>query len=242
MKSIKLIAIVALVIISSAVNGQMGFRSAYSEFFIEIPARGRFTVSLGDETISSQKGRFRFFDAREGRWPLVIESNNRVIYRSDVFIKPGMRTIAVLNRNSLNIVKDLDLERCSYDSWDRPLNDNYTQGRPNNGRPYQDNYLPVMSPASFDRFMRSVKDANFDKEKLSVIDLTAGYSYFTVDQIVAVVKAMDFSDGKISAVRKLYPSVADPENVFQLLDAFDYPSDKEKVKNIVMAGRPQRGR
>lgn len=239
MNTIKLITITALVFLYSLVDAQPSFRPAYSDYFIEIPARGRFTVSLGDESISSLNGRFRFFDIREGRYPVVIEVNNKVIYRSDVFVKPGMRTIAVLNQDILRPVKDLDLGRCSYDNWDKPLTDGYNN-RPTPGRPYVNDCPPLMTSTAFERFSRSIRQASFDKNKLSVIDLTAPYAGFTVGQMIDVVKLMDFSDGKVSAVRKMFPSVADPENAFMLLDAFDFQKDKDKVKSIIMSERYQR--
>ncbi|WP_207422242.1 DUF4476 domain-containing protein [Desertivirga brevis] len=239
MNTIKLITITALVFLCSLVNAQPSFRTAFSEYFIEVPARGRFTVSLGDESISSINGRFRFFDIREGRYPVVIEANNKVIYRSDVFVKPGIRTIAVLNQDALRPVKDLDLGRCSYDNWDKPLTEGYSN-RPPMGRPYLNNCPPLMTSSAFERFSKSLRQASFDKNKLSVIDLTAPYAGFTVDQVIDVVRLMAFSDGKVSAVRKMFPSVTDPENAFMLLDAFDFQKDKDKVKSIIVTERYQR--
>lgn len=238
MSTIKLIAVTTLVFLYSFVDAQPGFRASYSEYFIEVPVKGRFTVSVGDETISSLNGRFRFFDVMPGRFPVVIEANNRVVYRSDVFIKPGMRTIAVWSQNTLRTIKDLDIERCSYDNWDKPLTENFR--RPSANRPYVEDHPSIMPPSAFDRFLSSLKRASFDKDKLSVIDLTAPYSGFTIDQVVNVVKLMSFSDGKISAVRKMLPSVADPQNSFLLLEAFDFQKDRDKVKSIIMAERPNR--
>ncbi|WP_207536031.1 DUF4476 domain-containing protein [Desertivirga arenae] len=232
MNTIKLITITALVFLYSFVDGQPSFRASYSEYFVEVPVRGRFTVSLGEESISSINGRFRFFDLREGLHPIVIEHNDRLVYRAEVIVKPGMRTITVLNQNVLKLVKDLDLGRCSYDNWDKPLSEGYNN-RP--GRPYVNNCPPLMTPAAFERFSKSLKQASFDKNKLSVIDLTTPYAGFTVDQVLDVVKLMDFSDGKISAVRKMFPSVADPENAFLLFDAFDFQKDKDKVKSIIVS-------
>ena len=246
MKPLNLTLISILISISSFINAQSNFRASTAEYFIEASSKGRYTVSIGDESISSTSGRFRFFDLPEGRLPVIIEQNNKVIYKSTISIKPGMRSIAVLNRNSLRSIKELDLERYQLDNWDRVLADNYNHGkpgtgRPNPGRPYQDRYSSVMSPDAFNRFMTSIKGASFDKNKLDVLDLTVGYSYFTVDQIIQVLNSMSFSDGKLEVVRKMYPSVADPENVFQLIDSFTFSSDKEKAKAIILAGRSHQG-
>jgi hypothetical protein len=243
MKTSNLIAIILLVFNSFSPNAQPVFRAATSEFFIEIPPGARYTVTIGDETISSRNGRFRFFDLPSGRLPVEIALNNRLIVRSDVFAKPGIRSIAVLNRNSLSTIKDLELGQCNLGNWDQILEDNYPESRPSHRRSYErEIYLPVMSPEAFSNFITSLRKTPFSKDKLGLIDLTVGYSYFTVSQIKQVITMMTFSDEKFEALEKMSPHMADSENAYDLIESFRFSDDKENARSIILAGKSQRKR
>lgn len=234
MTSLKLFTVTALLAISSFfANAQSNFRAAESEFFIEIPQRGRFTVSLGDETISSNTGRFRFFNVSYNRLPLVIEVNNQVVLRTEVFVKPAMRSIAVFSRNRVDIIKDLPLANSFLNNWDKCVEDKSNPNYPAT-QPFPNIY--PMSAESFDRFLQTIKNSPFEKDKLSVIDIGAKNAAFTVNQVGSIIGLFSFSDAKLSVLKKLYPSVIDPENGFMIMDSFTFSSDKEKAKRIILAG------
>lgn len=86
MKSSNLLAAFILLFQFSFSNGQPIFRASTSEFFIETPPGGRYTVTIGDETISSRNGRVRFFDIPSGRQPVEIALNNRLVLKSDIYM------------------------------------------------------------------------------------------------------------------------------------------------------------
>jgi hypothetical protein len=99
-----------------------------------------------------------------------------------------------------------------------------------------------MSPEAFSNFMSSLRKAPFSKDKLGLIDLTVGYSYFTVPQIKQVINMISFSDEKFEALEKMSPYIADPENVYELIESFRFSDDKEKARSIILAGRYKRDR
>ena len=80
---------------------------ASSEFFMKINTNGNYTVSLGNQTISTSANVFRFFDLANGNYQLrVIENsyNGRVVYDKPIFINDGFRFIAELDAfNGLNV-------------------------------------------------------------------------------------------------------------------------------------------
>jgi len=142
-----------------------------------------------------------------------------------------MRSIAIFNRNKVEVIKELPLQNTYLNNWDKCLDGN-TSGPGN----LTSNFIPSMSQEAFSRFIRSVKSAPFDKDKLSIIDVGASNAAFNVDQVMNIVNQFSFTDGKIAAAKKLYPSVTDPENGFQLMDAVTFSSDKEKMKKIILRG------
>lgn len=143
----------------------------------------------------------------------------------------------------MNTIRDLDLDQYNLDNWDRIVEDNYRGSRPGNRRSYQrGGSLPVMSPEAFSNFMSSLRKAPFSKDKLGLIDLTVGYSYFTVPQIKQVINMISFSDEKFEALEKMSPYIADPENVYELIESFRFSDDKEKARSIILAGRYKRDR
>src|SRR6476661_2630853 len=154
MNTPKRLALLCLLFLTCAFHAKSQIRYAPAEFFIEVPSAYQLKVSLGDDTISSRNSRFRFFEVRSGRQPLHIRSGQRTLFRGDVFITPGMRTIATLTGNRLRVLEELNLERYTYDSWNTIFGNTKLPDRPTRGRPYR-NYLPLMSPSSYDQLKQS---------------------------------------------------------------------------------------
>lgn len=97
---------------------------------------------------------------------------------------------------------------------------------------------PVYDPVIIheDEFMNlygAVKNEAFESNQLNILDLSAGYGFFSVDQLIRLTKLFAFSSGKIAAVRIVFPRVADKYNSYKLLEAFPFSSDKEEVERII---------
>lgn len=91
----------------------------------------------------------------------------------------------------------------------------------------------AMSDVDFNQLYNSVKDESYESDQLSIIEISARYNFFSINQLVRLVDLFSFSNGKIEMVRSLYPNVVDKYNAHQLINAFTYSSDKEKVKGII---------
>jgi hypothetical protein len=73
---------------------------AAGEFFVKINSNGNYTVSLNNQTITSQSNTFRFFDLYSGNFNLKVYENGfngRTLFDQQVSVTDGYRTIAELD-------------------------------------------------------------------------------------------------------------------------------------------------
>ncbi len=91
----------------------------------------------------------------------------------------------------------------------------------------------AMANADFDRLMNAVNAESFSDGKLGVVRTAAGAHHFTIGQVKRLVNAMSFSKDKVAVVRITASKILDPENAFQLYEAFTYSTDKRKVREIL---------
>ena len=91
----------------------------------------------------------------------------------------------------------------------------------------------AMSDIDFQQLYASVKDETYESDQLSIIEISARYNFFSINQLVRLVELFAFSNGQIEMVRILYPNVVDKYNAHQLINAFTYSTDKETVKGII---------
>ena len=98
--------------------------------------------------------------------------------------------------------------------------------------PVEEGPYPI-SEEEFSSLANSIKNESFQENQLSVVQISARYNYFTVNQVVNVIDLFSFSDGKLKALEYLYPNVVDKYNSHQIIKAFTYSSDKEKAQEII---------
>ncbi|HUM50250.1 MAG TPA: DUF4476 domain-containing protein [Chitinophagales bacterium] len=103
---------------------------ASAEFFMKINTNGNYTVSLGNQTLSTSANVFRFFDLANGNYQLRVTENSyngRVVYDKPIFINDGFRFVAELDAyNGLNIIQKLPFKQ---QTW---YLDNVQTNTPNN--------------------------------------------------------------------------------------------------------------
>jgi hypothetical protein len=90
-----------------------------------------------------------------------------------------------------------------------------------------------ISEEEFSGLVNSIKNESFQENQLSVVQISARYNYFTVNQVVKLIDLFSFSDGKLKALEYLYPNVVDKFNSHQIVNALTYSSDKEKATDII---------
>jgi hypothetical protein len=102
---------------------------------------------------------------------------------------------------------------------------------------------PAMAPASsgggaigkadFKRLLKSIQNASFEDEKIQVLQLAVEDRLFTVRQVGKLVDAFDFSDGKVKVVELTSGRLLDRRNRYQILERFDFESDKTRAKSYL---------
>jgi hypothetical protein len=92
-----------------------------------------------------------------------------------------------------------------------------------------------MSASDFSNLINRINGESFGDDQLRVLRTAAKNHDFSVSQIVRILDCFDFSEEKISALSISYPGCVDPENNYEILDAFTYSDDKSEAERIINA-------
>lgn len=123
------------------------YNAGYAEVFIRIPENGVFTVTINNQSVTTNTGRFRFFDLQPGPNNFItIQRNGYVVYKAAVSLQNNRRYIIdyftyqgmyLLNTIPLN----MPMGTGNYsDMWDQMWNGMY------NGNGYNNNYGQNWNP------------------------------------------------------------------------------------------------
>ncbi|AFE04449.1 hypothetical protein COCOR_02055 [Corallococcus coralloides DSM 2259] len=98
---------------------------------------------------------------------------------------------------------------------------------------------PVVRPISDQQF-RSITAAmvreSFPREKLRILSQVAPNENFLVTHILSVLGQFSFSNDKLEVVRLMRPTLLDPQNGYQLYQAFPFSNDKQQLQAILDSG------
>lgn len=222
-----------------------------SEVFLRIPEYGRFTVEIGDQIMSNESGKFRFFDLKSGSIPIAIYDENFLIYRTRIVLKNNTRTVLdFFSNKGLYLLGNFPQPNQAYgfNDWDDIWNNPYqNQGGNYNGN-YQDqgyygnqgnqnNYANVMSDKEFNQLINAVKrDASFDDSKIAMISNVAQHTSFKATQVYELVKTLSFDKGKVQLAKQLYSKCVDKQNFYQVFEALSFDNSKRELSDYI-AGR-----
>lgn len=215
-------------------NYQWNQQYGYSEVFLRIPEQGMFSVELGDQFISNNSGRFRFFDLPSGRIPVSIYENGYLLYRTTLNVRNNSRLVLDFFTNEgLFLLDSYPVQNQSYgfNDWNDVWNNPY-----GNSAGWNDggSYANVMDNSSFSEFMDMLrKNARFDDSKLSMIRQQMRTTMFTSQQISALVKEVSFDKNKLSLAKSMFSKCVDKHKYFLVYDAFDFESSKRELMEFV---------
>lgn len=74
---------------------------------------------------------------------------------------------------------------------------------------------------------------NFSDGKVRVVQQASATNYFLCAQVAQILRRYQFSQDRLSAAALLKPRILDAQNSYVLFSAFDYDSDKAKLKAIL---------
>ena len=215
-------------------NYQWNQQYGYSEVFLRIPEQGMFSVELGDQFISNNSGRFRFFDLPSGRIPVSIYENGYLLYRTTLNVRNNSRLVLDFFTNEgLFLLDSYPVQNHSYgfNDWNDVWNNPY-----GNSGGWNDNvnYPNVMDNQTFQGFMAMMKEkAWFDDKKMMFISQQGKHALFTSNQIRILVKDLSFDKNKISLAKSMFSKCVDKHKYFLVYDAFDFESSKRELMEFV---------
>ncbi len=92
---------------------------------------------------------------------------------------------------------------------------------------------PAMSEPDFKNLVNSINNESFEENKIAVLQASARYNYFTVDQIIQLMDLSTFSTWKLKALELTYPAVIDKGNSFKIINSLTFSEDKKKAQEIL---------
>jgi len=91
----------------------------------------------------------------------------------------------------------------------------------------------TVGSGDFKQLLKSIKDADFEGEKIRVLKMAAKHHHFSAKQVGKLVDAFDFSAGKLKAVELTAARITDPQNNYKILEHFDFDADKQKAQKFL---------
>ncbi|WP_066434705.1 DUF4476 domain-containing protein [Chryseobacterium sp. CCH4-E10] len=220
-------------------QGNNGFRTknpqyrwnqeyGYSEVFLRIPEQGFFSVEIGDQFISNNLGKFRFFDLPAGRVPISIYESGYLLYKTTLNVRNNSRLVLDFFTNEgLYLLDSYPVQSYGFDSWNDVWNDPY-------GNIGDINYPNVMDNQTFQQFMDTMKDrAWFDDKKLAFINQQGRHAMFTSEQISILVKDLSFDKNKLALAKSLFPKCVDKQKYFIVGEALDFESSRRELMDYI---------
>lgn len=220
-------------------QGNSGFRTnspqyrwnqeyGYSEVFLRIPEQGFFSVEIGDQFISNNSGKFRFFDLPAGRIPISIYESGYLLYRTTLNVRNNSRLVLDFFTNEgLFLLDSYPVQSYGFKSWNDIWNNPY-------GNSGNINYPNVMDNQTFHQFMDTMKDrAWFDDKKLAFINQQGRHAMFTSEQISILVKDLSFDRNKLALAKSLFPKCVDKQKYFIVGEALDFESSRKELMDYI---------
>lgn len=200
----------------------------YSEVFLRIPEQGFFSVEIGDQFISNNSGKFRFFDLPAGRIPVSIYESGYLLYRTTLNVRNNSRLVLDFFTNKgLFLLDSYPVQSYGFDSWNDVWNNPY-------GNTGNINYPNVMDNQTFQQFMDTMKNrAWFDDKKMEFINQQGRHAMFTSEQISILVKDLSFDKNKLALAKSLFSKCVDKQKYFLVYDSFDFESSRKELMGYI---------
>ena len=96
-------------------------------------------------------------------------------------------------------------------------------------------YIPAMpmSRGEFHSAKSTIAAKSFDSSKLSIAQAVAHSNYLTSAQVREIAELFDFDSSRLKFTKEAFASVIDPENYYQVNDAFTFDSNIRELDRYV---------
>ncbi|NBD13704.1 MULTISPECIES: DUF4476 domain-containing protein [Corallococcus] len=93
-----------------------------------------------------------------------------------------------------------------------------------------------VAEAQFRSISQAMIRESSSREKLRILSQVAPNENFLVSHVLSLLEQFSFSSDKLEVVRLMRPTLLDPQNGYQLYQAFAFSSDKAKLQTILDSG------
>ena len=93
--------------------------------------------------------------------------------------------------------------------------------------------IVAMPDQDYRQLVNSITNESFEENQIAVLQASAKYNYFSVDQIIGLMDISSFSSWKLKALELTYPFVVDKYNSYKILNALTFSEDKQKAQEIL---------
>ncbi len=93
--------------------------------------------------------------------------------------------------------------------------------------------IMAMPDPDYRMLVNSINNESFEENKVSVLQASAKYNYYSVDQIIGLMELSSFSSWKIKTLEMTYPFVIDKNNSYRIINALTFSEDKQKAREIL---------
>jgi len=94
-------------------------------------------------------------------------------------------------------------------------------------------YNRAMAPQNVDALLRTLQDKSVDSTKLGIAKEVLGQSTINAADLKLVLQEFSLESNKVDLAKFAYPRVADPQNFYQVYEAFDFESSIRDVQQAV---------
>lgn len=94
--------------------------------------------------------------------------------------------------------------------------------------PYPPGNVMPMDDRTFEELLSQIKQASFDSDKKSIIEMAVSNSLFYTLQVRRLARTYSFDSEKLQLLKLMYPVIVDPERAFLLQDVFSFSKSKKE--------------
>lgn len=241
---INLILTLGLIVFGINLNAQQRQMGGYTELEVYIPnLRNNVTVSIDGQSISNNKGVFKFENITPGVNEIVIAGVRGIMFNGRIEIKNNRKTIAEYSKTrGLEIVEVLyiqmqnnqrnDVVRHIQPMRDRRIYEHYEDRNPHIEYRVE---LNVMDNRTYQDFRATVRNQSFSSTKVDLIRTAVMNNWFTTDQVGGLLDELSFESDKLNVAKMCYDKVVDKENYFKINNKFSFSSSVTELSKYTMS-------
>ena len=205
----------------------VSLQSYASELYIQMEIPTNYTIKVGDQSITSSTGKFRFFDLPAGAHTFYVYNTNMndILVAKELYIANNTRTVVFISSMGNPIVQG------SYPLVERDWYDTYLLSSAGS----------ISGNASvnrnFEEFIKTMQETHTDARKLQLASDFIEGAYLTSNHVEIILRTFQNDSNRITFAKKAYDRITDQSNYFIWKDAFDFKTSYQKVENAIKSKR-----